>query len=54
MFKNDSENSSGAGLFFLIGSCAFICAGIIWQIVDLIMFGINNYKDGNNVPLAHW
>ena len=52
--KSSSDTSSCAGLFFMVGSCACVCAALVWQLVDLIMFGINNYKDGNNVPLAHW
>jgi hypothetical protein len=49
-----SDTSSLMGLVVMIGSCACICTAVVWQLVDLIMFGINNYKDGNAVPLAHW
>jgi hypothetical protein len=50
-----NENSSGClGLMTLICSCAFCCAALAWQLADLIMFGLNNYKDGNGVPLLHW
>jgi hypothetical protein len=54
IIKSSSDTSSCAGLFFMVGSCACVCAALVWQLVDLIMFGINNYKDGNGVPLAHW
>jgi len=49
-----SDTSSCVGLFVMIGSCLCICTALVWQLVDLIMFGINSYKDGNGVPLAHW
>ena len=34
--------------------CCMCCGLFVWQIVDLIMFGINKYDDGNGVPLASW
>ena len=49
-----SDTSTCMGLVVMIGSCACICTAVVWQLVDLIMFGINSYKDGNGVPLAHW
>jgi hypothetical protein len=50
----DRDSSTCMGLFVMIASCTFICGGLIWQLVDVIMFGINSYKDGNGVPLEHW
>lgn len=35
-------------------SCCFILAVFVWWIVDIIMFGMNMYKDGNGVPLQSW
>ena len=49
-----SDTSTCMGLVVMIGSCACICTAVVWQLVDLIMFGINSYKDGKGVPLAHW
>jgi TM2 domain-containing membrane protein YozV len=42
------------GLVAVIITYGFCCAGSIWQLVDIILFGINNYKDGYGVPLLHW
>ena len=53
VFKNN-DTSSCVGLALMIGSCLFVCTGLVWQLVDIIMFGINSYKDGNGVPLQHW
>ena len=53
VFK-DNDTSSCVGLILMIGSCLFVCTGLVWQLVDIIMFGINSYKDGNGVPLQHW
>lgn len=50
----DRDSSTCMGLFVMIGSCTFVCGGLIWQLVDVILFGINSYKDGNGVPLEHW
>lgn len=32
-------------------SYIFYAAIVIWQVVDIIMFGLNYYKDGNGMPL---
>lgn len=48
------DTSSCMGLFIMISVCAFVCTSLVWQLVDLIMFGINNYRDGYGVPLQHW
>lgn len=48
------DNSNCWGLFVSITSCGFVCAALVWQLVDIIMFGLNKYKDGNGVPLQHW
>jgi hypothetical protein len=30
------------------------CLYGIWQLIDIILFSINIYRDGNGVPLMHW
>ncbi len=35
-------------------SCLATCGVCVWQIVDLIQFGLNNYNDGNDVGLKPW
>ena len=37
-------------IFIVLSSIGVIC----WWVGDAIMFGNNNYKDGNSVPLAQW
>ena len=32
----------------------FFIAAFIWWLVDAIMFGLNKYRDNNDVPLQHW
>ena len=34
--------------------CCMCCGLFVWQIVDLVMFGVNAYNDGNGIPLASW
>ncbi len=35
-------------------ACGLCCTLFVWQIVDLVKFGINSYNDGQGVPLAAW
>ena len=52
----DVEESSSDYLEKLIGvSFVLICCGLFaWQITDLVFFGMNNYYDGNSIPLQKW
>jgi uncharacterized RDD family membrane protein YckC len=34
--------------------CMLLVALLLFQIVDLCMFGNNKYRDGNTVPLEEW
>lgn len=47
VFYKNPLLSMMVGLFF-----CFIIS--IWGLIDLILFGINYYNDGNNVPLLPW
>lgn len=38
----------------IVMTCIFACIALIWQLVDMVNFGANNYKDGNGVPLEPW
>jgi TM2 domain-containing membrane protein YozV len=38
----------------LVLSSTLTCAYFIWQIIDIINFATNSYKDGYGVPLEHW
>jgi TM2 domain-containing membrane protein YozV len=38
----------------LVLSSTLTCAYLIWQIIDIINFATNSYKDGHGVPLEHW
>ena len=37
-------------IFLFVASLAFF----IWWIVDAVIFGLNKYKDANNIELEHW
>jgi hypothetical protein len=52
-------------LFFIFGKsditlvtmvlmCLFGCGWTVWEIVDIVLFAINSYRDGNGVQLARW
>ena len=32
----------------------FLTTSFVWWFIDLILFGTNNYNDGNGVPLLSW
>jgi len=48
------------GITLGIMCCAYVCVFLgslsvtIWWIVDMILFGINVYHDGNGAPLEPW
>jgi len=48
------ENATCFGMTMIILAIATICTGLVWQLTDIIIFGVNNYLDGNGVPLLHW
>lgn len=48
------DTSTLTGLIVTVLVCGFICTGLIWQLVDIIIFAVNGFKDGNGVPLQHW
>ena len=48
------EENKKANLIICIGAGISFVGMLSWQIIDLINFGKNNYKDGNNVPLRKW
>lgn len=47
-------NEGTTGIVMFIIMCVFFLAAFIWWLVDLILFGLNKYRDGNDVPLKHW
>ena len=49
--QKEADYCIGFALIFVM-ICAV--AWLAWWLADVIMFGINAYKDSNGVPLAHW
>ena len=45
--KNGGVGTAALSTFYSV--CTFA-----WFITDLILFGMNNYNDGNDVPLMEW
>jgi hypothetical protein len=35
-------------------STTLMCSFLIWQVIDIINFATNSYKDGYGIPLNHW
>lgn len=42
------------GKLSMISTFMLCCGFMIWQLVDIIMFATNSYKDGQGVPLMGW
>lgn len=49
-----NEEPSNKQIALNINFIAWILLYIIWQFIDLILFGINFYNDGNGVSLESW
>jgi hypothetical protein len=45
-----ADLSKYLGLFF----CFLCCILLVWQVIDLFMFGLNKYHDGNGATLYSW
>ncbi len=48
------ENQTPLSYVMLTFTTFMCCAFVGWQFVDLIMFGMNKFPDGNNMPLEPW
>ena len=48
------EENKLANLIICISAGVTLIGMLAWQIVDLINFGYNKYKDGNKVSLLNW
>jgi len=57
--KNDDEDSgvenlSSNTLMVALFGCIFCVGILVWQIIDIIMFSLNLYKDENGIDLLSW
>ncbi len=53
--KGDTEGEcSCCGTIVMALLCLLVFAGVIWQIVDLIMLVMNNFNDGNGIQPKPW
>ena len=48
--KKKEENSTVTLVIALLG-CMCCCGMLIWQLVDILMYGLNQYLDGNGIEL---
>ena len=48
------EENKLANLIICISAGVTFVGMLVWQIIDLVNFGRNNYNDGNDVPLKGW
>jgi len=49
----DPDKNTFATVSIILGFI-FLILMVIWQIVDLVMFGLNKYTDGNGIDLLPW
>ena len=54
--KNNYSNEFLTTKEMILNSLGIICVNIIiiWQIIDLTLYGVNFYTDENGVPLKNW
>lgn len=50
----DNIHSIKKGLLIKILSITLLLSVFIWEIIDLVIFGINGYTDNNDVDLENW
>jgi len=48
------KNNPEGGVLGFVGICLIAIVYSLWLLYDLINFGINNFLDGNGVPLQSW
>ena len=49
-----STNDKSENTYIHILSCIICCTIMIWQTVDIVLFAINSYKDGNGISMISW
>jgi hypothetical protein len=52
--SKQKEHISNWDYFFVSVSCLLSCAFGAWWLADVILFGMNKYKDSNGVLLQRW
>ena len=48
------EENKKANLIISISAGISFVGMLMWQIIDLVNFGKNNYEDGNQISLMNW
>jgi len=52
--EDDEDNADTTNLILALISCIFCYGMLVWQIADVILFGVNYYTDGNLIGLHAW
>ena len=52
--EDDDDNEDTTNLILALISCIFCYGMLVWQIADVILFGVNYYTDGNLINLHAW
>lgn len=52
--ENPEAESADTEKYLGVLFCLICCGLFLWQIVDLVLFGINKYNDGNGIPMSSW
>jgi hypothetical protein len=48
------EENDATTLIISLGGCICCVGMVIWQLIDVIMFGLNSYQDGYGIDLNPW
>lgn len=54
MIIKSNEDSTAASMIVALTSYLFCACMICWHLTDVVLFGLNIYKDGYGFELSHW
>ena len=49
-----TEENDPTTLLVACIACTIGCVVIIWHVIDMILYALNNYKDGYGIELLSW
>jgi hypothetical protein len=54
IFSKKTEENNPTTLFLAFIACTVCCSIVIWHVIDVILYGLNKYKDGYGIDLLAW
>jgi hypothetical protein len=54
IFSKKTQDNNPTTLFLAFIACTVCCIIFIWHVIDVILYGLNKYKDGYGIDLLSW